>query len=90
MWLCAEGPVKTFEKGPPPEKERLKRWWTYLSQFNLTVHHIQFRRNELADYISRIYFDALLGESWEALTKEASQRMDVRLNLSMLTAGVLE
>ena len=35
-------------------------------------------------------FDALLGESSEALAKEAFQRMDVQLALSMCTAGVLE
>ena len=44
----------------------------------------------MADYISRDNFDALLGESSEALTKEAFQRMDVQLDLTMRTAGVLE
>ena len=43
-----------------------------------------------ADYISRNNFDVLLGESSEALAKEAFQRMDVQLDLSMRTAGVLE
>ena len=33
--------MKSFLKGPPPEKAKLKRWWTYLSQFRLTVHHIR-------------------------------------------------
>ena len=40
VWLCDQEPVKSFQKGPPPEKAKLKRWWTYLSQFRLTVHHI--------------------------------------------------
>ena len=44
----------------------------------------------MADYISRNNFDALLGESSETLAKEAFQRMDVQLDLSMRTAGVLE
>ena len=44
----------------------------------------------MADYISRNNFDALLGESSEVLAKEAFQRMDVQLNLSMRTAGVLQ
>ena len=35
-------------------------------------------------------FSALLGESSEAFAKEAFQRMDVQLDLSMRTAGVLE
>ena len=79
-----------FQKGPPPKNAKLKRWWTYLSQFELNVHHIQGIRNEMADYISRNNFDALLGESSEALAKEAFQRMDVQLDLSMRTASVLE
>ena len=82
--------MKTFQNGPPPEKAKLKRWWTYLSPFRLTVHHIQGIKNEMADYISRNNFDALLGESSEALAKEVFQRMDVQLDLSMRTAGVLE
>ena len=82
--------MKTFQKGPPPEKAKLKRWWTYLSQFMLTVHHIQGIKKEMADYISRKNFDTLLGESSEALAKEAFQRMDIQLDLSMRTAGLLE
>ena len=89
VWICDQEPVKRFQKGPPPEKEKLKRWWTYISQFRLTVHHMQGIKNGMADYISRNNFDALLGESSEALAKEAIQRMDVQLDLSMRTAGVL-
>ena len=90
VWLCDQEPVKSFQKGPPPEKAKLKRWWTYLSQFRLTVHHIPGIKNELSDYISRNNFDALIGESSEALAREAFQRMDVQLDLSMHTAGILE
>ena len=43
-----------------------------------------------SDYISRNNFDALIGESSEALAREAFQRMDVQLDLSMRTAGILE
>ena len=63
VWLCDQEPVKSFQKGPPPEKAKLKRWWTYLSQFRLTVHHIPGIKNELSDYISRNNFDALIGIS---------------------------
>ena len=80
--------MKSFQKGPPPEKAKLKRWWTYLSQFRLTVHHIPGIKNELSDYISCNNFDALIGESSEALAREAFQRMDVQLDLSMRTAGI--
>ena len=82
--------MESFQKGPPPKKEKLKRWWTYLNQLRLTVHYIKGIKNEMADYVSRNNFDALLGESSEALAKEAFQRMDVQLDLSMRTAGVLE
>ena len=88
VWLCDQEAVKTFQKGLPPEKSKLKRWSTYLSQFRLTVHHIQGIKNEMADYISRHNFDALLGESSEALAKEALQHMDVQLDPFMRTAGV--
>ena len=90
VWLCDQEPVKSFQKGPSPEKAKLKRWWTYLSQLRLTVHHIPGIKNELSDYISRNNFDALIGESSEALAREAFQRMDVQLDLSMRTAGILE
>ena len=90
VWLCDQEPVKSFQKGPPPEKAKLKRWWTYLSQFRLTVHHIPGIKNELSDYISRNNFDALIGESSEALAREAFQRMDVQLDLSMRTAPIVE
>ena len=44
----------------------------------------------MADYISCNNFDALLGVNSQPLAKEALQRMDVQLDLSMCTAGVLE
>ena len=81
---------EVFSEGPQPEKAKLKRWWTYLSQFRLTVHHIPGIENELSDYISRNNVDALIGESSEALAKEAFRRMDVHLELSMRTTGILE
>ena len=62
--------MKSFQRVPPPEKAKLKRWWTYLSQFRLTVHHIPGIKRELSDYILRNNFDALSGESSEALAKE--------------------
>ena len=82
--------MKSFQKGPPPEKAKLKRWWTYLSRFRLTVHHIPGMKNELSDYISRNNFDAHFGESSEAPAKEGFQRMDVQLDLSMRTGGILK
>ena len=83
VWLCDQEPVRTFQKGFPSEKAKLWRWWTYLSQLWLMVHHIQGVKNECADYISRNNFDALIGPRSEALAKEAFSRMDVHLDLNM-------
>ena len=90
VWLCDQEPVKSFQKGQPPEKAKLKRWWTYLRQFRLIVHHIPGIKNELSDYILRNNFDALISDSSEALAKEGFQCMDVQLDLSMRSAGILE
>ena len=93
VWLCDQEPVKYFQKGPPPEKAKLKRWWTYctyLSQFRLTVHHLPGIKNELSDYVTRNNFDALLSEGSEALAKEAFQSMDVQPGLSMRTAAIVD
>ena len=78
LWLCDQEPVKSFQKGPPRGKAKLKGWWTYLRHFRPTVQHIPGIKNELSDYISRNNFDALIVESSEALVKEAFQRMDVQ------------
>ena len=48
VWLCDQQPGKRFLKGPPPEEAKVKRWWTYLSQLRLTVHHIQGIKTEMA------------------------------------------
>ena len=83
VWLCDQEPVPNFQKGPSPEKAKLRRWWTYLSQLRLTVHHIQGVKNESADYISRNNFEPLFGPRSEALAKEAFSRMEVHLDLNM-------
>ena len=83
VWLCDQEPVRTFQKGPPPEKANLRRWWTYLSQLRLSIHHIQGVKNECADYISRNNFEALIVARSEELTKEAFGRMEVHLDLNM-------
>ena len=79
VWLSDQEPVQAFQKGLPPEKAKLKQWWTYLSQCKLTIRHIQGINNELADYISRNNAAALLAQTSEALAKEAFQRMEVEL-----------
>ena len=83
VWLCDQEPVRTFQKGPPPKKAKLRRWLTYVSQLQLTVHHIQGVKSECADYISSNNFDDMIGDRSEALAKEAFSRMDVHLDLNM-------
>ena len=83
VWLCDQEPVCTFQKEPPPEKAKLRRWLTYLSQLLLSVHHIQSVKNECADYISRNNVDDMIGATSEELAKEAFSRMDVHLDLNM-------
>ena len=90
VWLCDQEPVRTFQKGPPPEKAELRRWWTYLSQLPLSVHHIKGVKNECADYISRNNFDDMIGARSEELAKEAFSRMDVHLDLNMTTIRPLD
>ena len=83
VWLCDQEPVRIFQKEPPPEKAKLRRWWTYLTKLWLSVHHIQRVKNECADYISRNNFDDMIGARSEELAKEAFSRMDVHLELKM-------
>ena len=81
--LCNQEPVRTFQKAPPPQKAKFRRWCIYLSQVRLSVHHIQGVKNQCADYISRTGFDHMIGARWEELAKEGFSHMDVHLNLNM-------
>ena len=90
VWLFDQEPVCTFLKGPSPEKAKLKRWWTYLSQPQLRVHHIQRVKNECADYISRNNFEDMIGARSEELAKQAFSRMDVHLDLKMTMIRLLD
>ena len=90
VWLCDQEPVCTFQKGPLPEKPKLRRWWTYLSQLRLSVHHIQGVKNECADYISRTNFGNMIGARHEELANEVFSRMDVHLDLNMTMIRTLD
>ena len=72
-----------FKKGPPPEKAKLRRWWTYLIQLRLSSHHIEVVKNECTDYFSHNKCDDMFGARSEELAKEAFSRMDVHLDLDM-------
>ena len=90
VWLCDRESVRTFQKGPPPEKAKLRRWWTYQSELRLSVHHIQGVKNECGDYISRNNFEDMMGARSEELAKEAFSRMDVHLDLNMTMIRTLD
>ena len=83
VWLCDEELVRTFQKRPPPQKPKLRRCWTYLSQLRLSVHHIEGVKNECADYVSRNNFDDMVGARSEKLASEELSRMDVHPDLNM-------
>ena len=83
VWICDQESVRTFQKGPPPEKAKLRCWWTYLSQLWLSLHHIQGVKNECGDHVSRNNFNDMIGARSEELAKEAFSRMDVHLYLNM-------
>ena len=90
VWLSDQEPVCNFQKGPPPEKAKLRRWWSYLTQLGPSVHHIQGVKNECADYISDNNFDDMIGARSEKLAKEAFSRMDVHLDLNMTMISPLD
>ena len=50
VWLSDQASSSTFLKGLPPANPRLPRWWVFLSQLRLHIHHIQGLKNELRDY----------------------------------------
>ena len=82
VWLCDQQPAQTFMQTLPPDaKQRLRRWWTFLSQWRLAIFHIPGIKNEMPDFLSRNCFDAMLGQKTEDMAKQAFQRMDEHLDL---------
>ena len=83
VWLCDQASTSTFLKGLPPETPRLRRWWVFLSQLWLHIHHIRGLKNELSDYLSGTNVDERLQIKSEDLSKEAFQRMYTQVDLSL-------
>ena len=82
VWLCDQEPFCIFP-GHSPEKAKLKRCWTCLSQLRLSMHRIQVIKKECADYISRNNVESIIGAWSEELAKKAFSRMDVHLDVNM-------
>ena len=80
-WLCDQDSVKYFMERPPPDGKRLPRWWVYLSQLRLATFHIRGIKNELCDYLSRNWFDSLVGADTGMMPQEAFAKMDQHLDL---------
>ena len=90
VWLCDQEPVNTFQKRPPPEKAKVRHWWTHLSQLRVSVHHIEGAKNKCADHISRNNFPDRIGARSEELAEEAFSRMYVPLDVNMTMIGPLD
>ena len=88
-WLCDQESTETFLKGAPPENRKLRRWWTFLPQPKLSIYRVPGLKNELCDWLSRENFDEKISASSEALSREAFQKMDVHLDLTMSKAELL-
>ena len=87
VWLCEQEPVKSIQKGPPPEKAKLKRWWTYLSQYGLTVHHIHgIKMNCLTTYGATTSMRLLV----RALRQSPKRRSSVWMSSLTCLCGLLE
>ena len=89
VWFCDQVSTETFLKGAPPENRKLRRWWTFLAQLKLNIYRVPGLKNELCDWLSRENFDEKISASSEALSREAFQKMDVHLDLTMSKAELL-
>ena len=89
VWLCDQESTETFLKGASPENRKLRRWWTFLIQLKVNIYRVPGLKNELCDWLSRENTDEKSSASSEALSREAFQKMDVHLDLTMSKAELL-
>ena len=89
VWLCDQESTQTFLKGAPPENRKLRRWWMFLAQLKLNIYRVLGLKNELCDWLSRENFDEKISARCEVLSREAFQKMDVHLDLTMSKAELL-
>ena len=82
VWLTDQKALEGFFKEPPPN-ERVKRWWVFLSQLRLKIHHLEGAKNEFLDFLSRHDFQNRLGVETEELARDAFARMDLQLDLTL-------
>ena len=89
MWLCDQECKETFPKRASPEKQNVRRWWTFLAQLNLNIYRVLGLKNELSDWLSCENLDEKISASSESVSREAFQKMDVHLDLTMSKAELL-
>ena len=84
VWFCDNQATKSFLDSPPPTNPRLRRWYTFLSQFQIAIKHIPGLKNEMCDWLSRGKFETLTGTDFDKIASDAFQRMDTQIDFSML------
>ena len=89
VWFTDNEALTSFLDKDPPLNKRLRRWYLYLSQFQMKIFHLPGLKNELCDYLSRHAFDTKIDESFEELVKETFVKMDCQLDLCMQQILVL-
>ena len=89
IWFCDHEALKNYLDKEPPTNHRQRRWYVYLSQFQLRVVHIPGLKNELCDWLSRHDFDGKIGTNCETLAQEAFIRMDRQLDLGLQAILIL-
>ena len=83
IWFSDNEALKNYLDKPPPTNARQRRWYCFLSQFQLRVQHIPGIKNELCDWLSRHAFEEKVGVDFDAIAREAFVRMDCQLDLGL-------
>jgi len=89
VWFTDNEALTSFLDKDPPLNKRLRRWYLYLSQFQMNIFHLPGLKNEFCDYLSRHAFDEKIDEEFESLVREAFVKMDCQLDLGLQQILVL-
>ena len=84
VWFCDNQATRSFIDTAPPTNPRLRRWYTFLAQLNLTIKHIGGLKNEFCDWLSRGEFESIIGDDFDGIAAQAFERMDQQLDFGIL------
>ena len=84
IWFCDNQATRSFLDGSPPQNPRLRRWYTFLTLFRLTIKQIPGIKNEMCDWLSRSHFDSLTGQDFDQLAQDAFDQMDTALDFAII------